>query len=229
MLKNLKWLFAFRPDSCAWLWRPLTNFVTVYLLNPGPLLLFLLLLTHVCLGTFDGKLFVFWENYLWDIFEVYDEGVLPWRGFVFATAQGDKVLWRHHSSGSLWLCASGLGIPGGLYLWWQLFRNGLFTLLCWVPSQLSGEEALGAYSLLTQSCPEELLFSCQVVSDSFAAPWTVGRQAPLSFGFSRQEYWSGLPFPPPRDIPDPGIEPSSHAWADRFFTTEPPGKLCTQK
>ena len=77
MLRNLKWLFAFRPDSCAWLWRPLTNFVTVYLLNPGPLLLFLLLLTHMCLGTFDCKLFVFWENYLWDIFEVYDEGVFP--------------------------------------------------------------------------------------------------------------------------------------------------------
>ena len=40
-----------------------------------------------------------------------------------------------------------------------------------------------------------------------ATPWTVARQAPLSLGFSRQEYWSGLPFPPPGDLPDPGIEP----------------------
>ena len=40
----------------------------------------------------------------------------------------------------------------------------------------------------------------------FATPWTVARQAPLSVGFSRQEYWSGLPFPPPGDLPSPGIE-----------------------
>ena len=40
-----------------------------------------------------------------------------------------------------------------------------------------------------------------------AAPWTVARQAPLSVGFPRQEYWGGLPFPPSGDLPDPGIEP----------------------
>jgi len=39
--------------------------------------------------------------------------------------------------------------------------------------------------------------------------WTIARQAPLSMGFSRQEYWSGLPFPPPGDLPDPGMEPRS--------------------
>ena len=43
----------------------------------------------------------------------------------------------------------------------------------------------------------------------FAALWTVARQAPLSMGYSRQEYWSGLQCPPPRDLPDPGIEPAS--------------------
>jgi len=43
-------------------------------------------------------------------------------------------------------------------------------------------------------------------------------------GFSRQEYWSGLPFPSPGDLPDPGIEPLSPEFADRFFTTELPGK-----
>ena len=45
----------------------------------------------------------------------------------------------------------------------------------------------------------------------FAIPWTVAYQAPLSMGFSRQEYWSGLPFPSPGDLPDPGIEPWSPA------------------
>ena len=49
-------------------------------------------------------------------------------------------------------------------------------------------------------------------------------QAPLSTGFSRQEYWSGLPFPFPGDVPDPGLEPVSPALAGGFFTTEPPGK-----
>ena len=55
-----------------------------------------------------------------------------------------------------------------------------------------------------------------------ATPWTVARRAPLSMGFSRQEYWSGLLFPPPRDLPDPGIEPkslTSSALAGGFFTT----------
>ena len=52
---------------------------------------------------------------------------------------------------------------------------------------------------------------CSVLSRVwlFATPWTVARQAPLSMGFSRQDYWSGVPFPPPGDPPHPGIEPSS--------------------
>ena len=57
--------------------------------------------------------------------------------------------------------------------------------------------------------------------------WTVAHQAPLSMRFSRHEYWSGLPFPPPGDLPNPGIEPMcpvSPALAGGFFTTEPPGK-----
>ena len=44
---------------------------------------------------------------------------------------------------------------------------------------------------------------------TLATPWTVARQAPLSMGFSRQEYWNGLPFPSPEDLPNPGIEPGS--------------------
>ena len=63
-----------------------------------------------------------------------------------------------------------------------------------------------------------------VMSDSFAAPGTVARQAPLSMGFCKQEYWSGLPFPPPGHLLDTGIEPTSPAFASGLFATEPPGK-----
>ena len=52
-------------------------------------------------------------------------------------------------------------------------------------------------------------------------PRTAAHQAPLSIGFSRQEYWSGLPFPPPGDLPDPGIKPTSPALAAGFFTIVP--------
>ena len=52
----------------------------------------------------------------------------------------------------------------------------------------------------------------------FVTPWTVAYEAPPSMGFSRQECWSGLPFPPPGDLPDPGIEPRSPCIAGRRFT-----------
>ena len=55
-------------------------------------------------------------------------------------------------------------------------------------------------------------------------PRTAAHQAPLSMEFSRQEYWSGLPFPTPGDFPDLEIELKSPALSGRFFTTEPPGK-----
>ena len=67
-----------------------------------------------------------------------------------------------------------------------------------------------------------LLFSHHVVFNSFATTWTVAHQAPLSMGFSRQEYWSGLPHPPPGDLPDPGPEPTplkSPALPGGLFTT----------
>ena len=58
----------------------------------------------------------------------------------------------------------------------------------------------------------------------FATPWTVAHQAPPSMGFSRQEYWSGLSFPSPGDLPDTGIEPRSPALEADTLTSEPPGK-----
>ena len=70
-------------------------------------------------------------------------------------------------------------------------------------------------SLVAKSCP------------NLCNPWTVAHQAPLSMDFSRQEYWSGLPFPPLGDLPHPGIKFISPALAGGFFTTEPPGKPYT--
>ena len=55
-------------------------------------------------------------------------------------------------------------------------------------------------------------------------PWTAAHQAPPSMGFSRQEYWSGLPFPPPGDLPNPGTEPRSPALQADSLPSEPPGK-----
>ena len=55
-------------------------------------------------------------------------------------------------------------------------------------------------------------------------PWTVGHQAPLSMGFPRQEYWGGLSFPSPGDLPDPGIKPGSPTSQAEFLPSEPPGK-----
>ena len=58
----------------------------------------------------------------------------------------------------------------------------------------------------------------------FATPWTVAYQAPPSMGFSRQECWSGLPFPSPGDLPDPGIEPGSPSLQADTLPSEPPEK-----
>ena len=67
-------------------------------------------------------------------------------------------------------------------------------------------------SLVAKSCP------------TLATPWTVACQGPLSMGFSRQEYWSGLLFPSPEDLPDPGIEPRSPALQANSLPTELWGK-----
>ena len=69
-----------------------------------------------------------------------------------------------------------------------------------------------------------LLLSHSVMCNSFATPWTIALQGPPSMGFFRQEYWSRLPFPSPRDLSDPGIHPASLALAGRFFATGPSGK-----
>ena len=68
------------------------------------------------------------------------------------------------------------------------------------------------------------LLSRLVASSSFATPWTVARQDPLSVGFPRQEYWSGLPFPSPGDLPDPGIKSRIPTLQADSLLSEPPRK-----
>ena len=65
---------------------------------------------------------------------------------------------------------------------------------------------------------------CAQSFPTLATPWTGVCQIPLTVGFPRQEYWSGLPFPSPGDLPHPEIKPTSPTLAGGFFTTEPPGK-----
>ena len=69
------------------------------------------------------------------------------------------------------------------------------------------------------------VLSHSIVFDS-VTPWIVARQAPLSMGFSRQEYWSGLPFPTPGDLPNPGMEPRSPALLVDSLPAEPSGNSC---
>ena len=74
---------------------------------------------------------------------------------------------------------------------------------------------------------EELIREEKKIGAFAAGAWTVTLQAPLSMEFSRQEYWSGLPFPSPGELPNPGTETTplvTYALAGGFFTTVPPGK-----
>ena len=68
-----------------------------------------------------------------------------------------------------------------------------------------------------------LLFSHSVMSNSFLTPWTIACKVPLSMEFSRQEYWSGLPFPSLGDLPDPGTKPASLALQADSLLSKPPG------
>ena len=80
------------------------------------------------------------------------------------------------------------------------------------------------YYLLSYSMKVKVKVKSLSPVQLFATPWTVADQASPSMGFSRQEYWSGLPFPSPGDLPDPGIEPGSPTLEADALTSEPPGK-----
>ena len=110
------------------------------------------------------------------------------------------------------------GITGGFYINWAM-REAPFVSKCCIISH--GESP----SWFTHLRPlvETLCVSRSVVFNS-ATPWTITHQAPPSVEFSRQEYWSGLSFPSPGDLPDPGIEARSSALQADSSPSEPPGK-----
>ena len=118
-----------------------------------------------------------------------------------------------------------------IYFYDDTDQNVFSFLLIHVPHQMLHNWGQGLWviehiSLLHNAW--DIVLSCFSRVRLFATPWTVAHQASLSVGFSRQEYWSGLPFPSPGDLPDPGIKtpsPVPPALAGRFFTTEPPGNI----
>ena len=97
-------------------------------------------------------------------------------------------------------------------------EDGHTYMYSWVPLPSTGNY----HHIVNQLCA---VLSCFSHVQLCATQWTTARQAPLFMGFSRQEYWSGLPCPPPGDIPDPGIKPASlrsPALAGEVFTTSAP-------
>ena len=80
-----------------------------------------------------------------------------------------------------------------------------------VPSTKNNDGDIACCCLLAKSCP------------TLYNSWTIAHEASLSVGFPRQEYWNGLPFLSPRDLPDLGTEPTSPELAGEFFTSDPPG------
>ena len=165
----------------------------------------------------------------WRIPGKAEPGGLPSMGSV---TQSQTRLKRLSSSSSSTRAGDGAGTSGShpLNPYLQLpislmFRHSLYVcpvpamcaLLSWVTlrTQQSGDQVRRSGSLSSRGDMH--------VSDS-GIPGTVAHQAPLSIGFSRQEYWSELPFPLPGVLPDPGMEPVSLALAGGFFTTEPPAK-----
>ena len=95
------------------------------------------------------------------------------------------------------------------------------------PNSITLEVMISTYEFGEAQIFSPCAYACSLSCfQLFETTWTAIHQAFLSMGFSRQEYWSGLPFPLPRDLPHPGIEPkfpTSPALAGRFFTSVPPG------
>ena len=101
------------------------------------------------------------------------------------------------------------------FLFKTQFRHYLLQKVLLDTSPPGSWNSVNVYSVLPHHCNNTFPKDTEVKSLShvqlFATPWTVAQQAPPSMGFSKQEYWSGLPLPSPEDLPDPGIEPRSPA------------------
>ena len=107
--------------------------------------------------------------------------------------------------------------------------NEVFILHLLCKDSLFVNRSFQSYPIIQPQALSRLLCAQLLLSrvPLFVTPWTVAHQASLSMGFSRQEYWSGLPFPIPGDLPNPGIEPTSAVFAALAggpFTIEPPRK-----
>ena len=120
-----------------------------------------------------------------DLFSIFS--CVCWHLHVFS----DKYLFR----------TSAYFLPGSFSSLLLIYMCS-FYILCIMPLQIYDLQMFHLMEVKVKSLSRVQLF---------ATPWTVAYQAPLSMGFSRQEYWSGLPFPSPGDLPDPGIEPGSPA------------------
>ena len=141
---------------------------------------------------------------------------LPFLGF---TSSESRSCWSRRVRSIDWQ----VKIQGGQS---HSYTSGRLRRLSWPP-------VISPCETVAQMWPQLLLlFSCPVGSNSFMPPWTAARQAPLSMEFSRQEYWSGLPFPSPGDLPNPGIVPTSlksPALASRFFTVWATREACVAR
>ena len=128
-----------------------------------------------------------------------------------------------------WLCVRCQPTGGPLLVCWKCpaswapgstvpFQRGTRPTYRWTEQSIKTQKGCWKQTALPclpsmeylQPMPEELLlFSSSALSNCFATPWTIVQHAPLSEGFPRHWYWSGLPFPSPGDLPDPGIKPTS--------------------
>ena len=99
----------------------------------------------------------------------------------------------------------------------SFLRPFLFLFFLWEPYNSN----VGAFNIFQRSLKVKVKFLSHV--RLFVTQWTIACQAPLSMGFSRQEYWNGLPFLSPGDLPNPGIEPRSPALQTGALPSEPPG------
>jgi len=141
--------------------------------------------------------------------------LISWPGF-----EPMPLQWEHGAltSEGQWLFSpveaiSQTGTKGEEWVFWMQKLNDL--------RNVSDKDAMKSSPRLMHAC---VLLSRFSHVQLFATPWTIAHQAPLSMGFSRQEYWSGSPCPPPGDLPDTGIKPRSLALQEDSLPSEPPGK-----
>ena len=107
--------------------------------------------------------------------------------------------------------------------WWVRRWNLSYRSGCMTSFQNGSEQSIALKNVVLEPDERKKVKSLSHVQ-LFATPWTVAYQGPLSMGFSRQQYWSGLPFPSPGDLPDPGIEARFPALRADALPPEPPGK-----